>query len=319
MLYRLRAVGFVALAVMLAGPIAGLVSTPALAQAVGQILVEGNQRVEPETVRSYMQIQPRGRDRGQKVDKSIKSLFQTGLFSRRADHAAAARTWSSRSRKIRSSTGSTSRAIPDSTTPPWAKEAELKERTIFTRSRVQGRCPAPGGGFIAARATLPPGIEPKIIRLPQNRVEPGVRDPGGRLDQGRTASTSSATRLSARAISLRSVITTGAKAAWWKFFSTSDTLRSRPAELRQGAAAPLLPEERLCRLPLVISATAELAPDGGQLLHHLQHRGRSRIHRRQRRGECRLHRARRRRAGLGRDLRRRQSTKKARWTSRSRR
>ena len=46
MLYRLLTVGFVALAVMVAGPIAGVVSTPALAQAVGQIVVEGNQRVE---------------------------------------------------------------------------------------------------------------------------------------------------------------------------------------------------------------------------------------------------------------------------------
>ena len=81
MLYRLLTVGFVALAVMVAGPVAGGFTTQALAQAVSQIYVEGNQRVEPETVRSYMQIQPGEVATEDKVDESIKSLFQTGLFS----------------------------------------------------------------------------------------------------------------------------------------------------------------------------------------------------------------------------------------------
>ena len=34
---------------------------------------------------------------------------------------------------------------------------------------------------------------------------------------------------------------------WWRFLSTSDEYDPRAAELRQGAAAALLPEERLCR------------------------------------------------------------------------
>ena len=183
MLYRLRTVGFVALAVMSAGPIAGLVSTPALAQAVGQILVEGNQRVEPETVRSYMQIQPGEAASEDKVDESIKSLFQTGLFSdvqvmRRGKDLVVKVEENPLINRVNFEGNS---ELDDAA---LAKETELKERTIFTRSRVQAdvqRIVAlyRRSGYFAAR------IEPKIIRLPQNRVEPGVRDPGGRLDQGR--------------------------------------------------------------------------------------------------------------------------------------
>ena len=88
MLYRLLTVGFVALAVMLAGPIGGLVSTPALAQAVGQILVEGNQRVEPETVRSYMQLQPGEAATEDKVDEFDQGFVPDWPVLRRADHAS---------------------------------------------------------------------------------------------------------------------------------------------------------------------------------------------------------------------------------------
>src|SRR5262249_42968127 len=39
------------------------------------------QRVEPETVRSYMQVQPGDPFDSDRVDQSLKSLFATGLFA----------------------------------------------------------------------------------------------------------------------------------------------------------------------------------------------------------------------------------------------
>ena len=287
MLYRLLTVGFVALAVMLAGPIGGLVSTPALAQAVGQILVEGNQRVEPETVRSYMQLQPGEAATEDKVDDSIKALFQTGLFSdvqimRRGNDLIVKVEENPLINRVNFEGNS---ELDDAA---LAKEAELKERTIFTRSRVQAdvqRLVAlyRRSGYFAAR------IEPKIIRLPQNRVNLVFE-----IQEGVSTKVASINFIGNQAFSdysLRSVITTG-EAAWWKFFSTSDTYD--PDRLNYD-------KELLRRYYLkngfadfrVVSATAELAPDGAQLLHHLQRRGRSRIHRRQRRGECRRDLARR--------------------------
>ena len=56
---------------------------PAYAQSgtIREIRVEGNRRVEPETVRSYLKINVGDVYDPGKVDQSIKSLFATGLFA----------------------------------------------------------------------------------------------------------------------------------------------------------------------------------------------------------------------------------------------
>jgi outer membrane protein insertion porin family len=57
-----------------------LVSSSALAQTVQSISVEGNRRVEVETIRSYFKPGPGGRlDQGA-IDDGLKALIETGLF-----------------------------------------------------------------------------------------------------------------------------------------------------------------------------------------------------------------------------------------------
>ena len=57
-----------------------LVSSPVAAQTVDSIQVEGNRRVELETIRSYFKAGPGGRlDQG-KIDDGLKALIETGLF-----------------------------------------------------------------------------------------------------------------------------------------------------------------------------------------------------------------------------------------------
>jgi outer membrane protein insertion porin family len=59
---------------------AGFVSSSALAQTVQSISVEGNRRVEVETIRSYFKPGPGGRlDQGA-IDDGLKALIETGLF-----------------------------------------------------------------------------------------------------------------------------------------------------------------------------------------------------------------------------------------------
>src|SRR5665647_1916992 len=60
-----------------------LFSIAAQAQSgtIGAINVAGNRRVEPETVRSYLQFSVGTAYDPAKVDGSIKALFATGLFS----------------------------------------------------------------------------------------------------------------------------------------------------------------------------------------------------------------------------------------------
>jgi outer membrane protein insertion porin family len=57
-----------------------LVSSPVVAQTVSSIQVEGNRRVEVETIRSYFKPGPGGKlDQG-RIDDGLKALIETGLF-----------------------------------------------------------------------------------------------------------------------------------------------------------------------------------------------------------------------------------------------
>src|SRR3954462_15270630 len=65
--------------VLSAGVGAVVGSTVALAQS-SQIVVEGNRRVEAETVRSYFRTNPGERLDSYKIDQALKALYATGLF-----------------------------------------------------------------------------------------------------------------------------------------------------------------------------------------------------------------------------------------------
>jgi outer membrane protein insertion porin family len=67
--------------IMVSVPMAGaLVSVPAAAQTVASIAVEGNRRVEVETIRSYFKPGPGGRLGQAQIDDGLKALIETGLF-----------------------------------------------------------------------------------------------------------------------------------------------------------------------------------------------------------------------------------------------
>src|SRR3954464_9531338 len=55
-------------------------ATHAVAQGASQIAVEGNRRVESDTIRSYFRLAPGERLDALKVDEGVKALFATGLF-----------------------------------------------------------------------------------------------------------------------------------------------------------------------------------------------------------------------------------------------
>src|SRR5260221_8042062 len=49
--------------------------------AVREVRIEGTERIEPETVRSYLLVQPGDPFDNDRVDSSLKALFATGLFA----------------------------------------------------------------------------------------------------------------------------------------------------------------------------------------------------------------------------------------------
>ncbi|MBP0113716.1 MULTISPECIES: outer membrane protein assembly factor BamA [Bradyrhizobium] len=81
---RLRG-GLLATLILFGAPVvapvgAVLVSSSALAQTVQSITVEGNRRVEVETIRSYFKPGPGGRLDQAAIDDGLKALIETGLF-----------------------------------------------------------------------------------------------------------------------------------------------------------------------------------------------------------------------------------------------
>src|SRR6476659_211708 len=52
----------------------------ASAQSAGAIVVEGNRRVEADTIRSYCRLNPGERLDSYKIDQALKALYATGLF-----------------------------------------------------------------------------------------------------------------------------------------------------------------------------------------------------------------------------------------------
>ncbi|MDQ2954327.1 MAG: hypothetical protein M3R18_05235, partial [Pseudomonadota bacterium] len=52
----------------------------AVAQTASNIVVEGNRRVEADTIRSYFRAGPGGRLDAAQIDQGLKGLYATGLF-----------------------------------------------------------------------------------------------------------------------------------------------------------------------------------------------------------------------------------------------
>jgi outer membrane protein insertion porin family len=78
--------GLVVAGLLLAGVLFSGVSGPAVAQradggaAATSIVVEGNRRVEADTIRSYFKVAPGERVDAAKVDSALKALYASGLF-----------------------------------------------------------------------------------------------------------------------------------------------------------------------------------------------------------------------------------------------
>ncbi|MFC1672826.1 outer membrane protein assembly factor BamA [Pseudomonadota bacterium] len=133
------------------------------------IAVEGAARVEPETVRSYLLVREGDPFDLQRVDRSLKSLFATGLFAdvrfrREGDTLVVIVVENPVINRIAIEGN---QRIDDA---ELLTELSLKPRVIYTRSKVQGDVDRiqtiyqKSGRFAVT-------VEPKIIQLPQNRVD----------------------------------------------------------------------------------------------------------------------------------------------------
>ena len=150
----------------------GGVALPAAAEAqsgpIREIRVVGNRRVEPETVRSYLQFSVGDAYDPDKVDRSLRALFGTGLFADvRIDREGNAAVVTVVENPVINQVAFEGNSEVDTAT--LSTEVQLKPRAVFTRARAQADVQRildvyrRQGRFAAS-------VEPKIIELEQNRV-----------------------------------------------------------------------------------------------------------------------------------------------------
>jgi outer membrane protein insertion porin family len=146
------------------------VTTSAVAQAgpVRDIRVTGNRRVEPETVRSYLEFAVGDAYDAGKVDRSLRALFATGLFSDvKITRDGTAVLVAVVENPVVSQVAFEGNSEVD--TPTLLNEVQLKPRSVYTRGRALGDVQRildvyrRQGRFAAS-------VEPKLIELDQNRV-----------------------------------------------------------------------------------------------------------------------------------------------------
>lgn len=150
-----------------------VVPTPAPVQpgapVVQRIAVEGAQRVERETVLSYIGIREGDAIDARKVNEALKTLFATGLFAdvtmQMDGNTLAIRVVENPIINRIAFEGN--QRVDDET---LKAETQLRPRVVYTRTRVQNDVQRildiyRRSGRFAAR------VEPKVIQLEQNRVD----------------------------------------------------------------------------------------------------------------------------------------------------
>lgn len=222
---------------------------------VRDIRVEGIQRIEASTVRSYLTIQPGDPFDPDRIDRSLKALFNTGLFAdvnlkRQGDVLVVA---VSENPIINRIAFEGNKRIEKEN---LEKEIQLRPRVVYTRTRVQNDVQRlqdiyrRQGRFAAT-------VEPKIIQLDQNRVDLVFEINEGARTGVRGIAFVGNEKFSDG--SLRESIQTK-ETAWWRFLTSDDNYDPDRLAYDRDLLRRFYLKEGYADFR-VASAVAELTPD----------------------------------------------------------
>lgn len=228
----------------------------AQAPVIQAISVRGNQRIEPDTIASYLVVQPGDRADEQLLDIGLKTLFNTGLF---ADVTLSMQPGGTLLIDVKENP-IVNRVILDGNKrvkeDKITEEIQVAARSIFTRSKIQADVQRiievyqRTGRFAAI-------VTPKVTTLEQNRVDVIYEiDEGPKTGVAKVNFSGNSVFTSGE---LRRVILTK-ESRWWKFLSSNsnydpDRLEYERELLRQHYARNGYADFQ------VVSAVAELTPD----------------------------------------------------------
>ncbi|MBL26603.1 MAG: outer membrane protein assembly factor BamA [Rhodospirillaceae bacterium] len=207
-----------ALALVLAwGALAGGTAVAQQLDRIQAISVVGNQRIEDSTILSYLRVAPGDRFDPERINDSLKSLYDTGLFADiRIGRDGNALVVSVVENPIvnRLAFEGNKRIKDDA----LEAEVQLHPRTVYTRTKVQQDAARllevyrRSGRFAAT-------VEPKVISLDQNRVDLVFE-----INEGPLTGVRKIVFIGNHAFSdadLREAIQTK-QTRWWRILSTSD-------------------------------------------------------------------------------------------------
>ncbi len=235
-------------------------ATPAPAQTTDDIIrdirVEGNQRVEAETIESYLKVRRGDPFDPRRLDESLRSLFATGLFDdvsiEREGDVLVVRVVENPIINRVAFEGN--KRISDE---ELEAEVRLRPRTVYSRAAVQSAVERilelyrRNGRYAAT-------VEPKIIELDQNRVDLVFEIKEGPLTKVCGITFIGNTKYSDS--TLRGVIRT-VESAWYRFFTSDDTYDPDRVEFDKELLRRFYQARGYAEFK-VLSAVAELTPDG---------------------------------------------------------
>jgi outer membrane protein insertion porin family len=150
-------------------PAAAPASAPTGTGVIRQIVVTGNQRLEPETVISYMKLRPGETYTPERGDEALKDLFATELFAdvgiRFTDGVISVEV--RENPVINRIVLEGNKRIKDEKITP---EIRLAPRQIFTRSKARADV-ARIIELYRRQGRFAATVEPKMVQLEQNRVD----------------------------------------------------------------------------------------------------------------------------------------------------
>jgi outer membrane protein insertion porin family len=181
------------------------------------IHVAGNQRIEEGTILSYMLVQPGDSFAGDRVDKSLRTLYATGLFAdvsiqRQGNDLVVNVTENPLVNRI------TFEGNHNIKEDDLRKELQMKPRAVFSVRQAQADRQRLLNVY-AGKGRFAASVEPQLVRLPQNRVNvvfkvvEGPKTLISRIVFVGNHSFSEST--------LRAVIDSREE-RWWRFLSSSD-------------------------------------------------------------------------------------------------
>ena len=222
---------------------------------ISAIKVEGNQRIEPSTIQSYMLVAPGDPFDPDRIDRSLKTLFATGLFQ----DVTLQRDGSTLTVKVVENpivnriAFEGNRKLTDEQLRP---ELQLRPRAVFTPQLAQADRQRLLDAY-AKKGRFAATIEPKIIRLDQNRVDVVFE-----VNEGDTTLISRVAFVGNRAFSenrLREVVS-AREQRFWRILSNSDQYDPERVNFDKELLRRYYLKNGYADFE-VKDATAELAPD----------------------------------------------------------